>query len=48
MDNLINELSLLQETYADTWGKMLKPIVIKKYSGNGDIFYTMHPDLPIS
>lgn len=38
------ELPEIMETYSDTWGKMVKLILIKKFFNNGDIIYTMHPD----
>lgn len=38
------ELPEIMETYTDTWGKMVKLILIKKFFNNGDIIYTMHPD----
>ncbi len=38
------ELPEIMETYTDTWGKMVKLILIKKFYNNGDFIYTMHPD----
>lgn len=38
------ELPEIMETYSDTWGKMVKLILIKKFYNNGDTIYTMHPD----
>jgi predicted transport protein len=38
------ELPEIMETYSDTWGKMVKLILIKKFFNNGDTIYTMHPD----
>lgn len=38
------ELPEIMETYTDTWGKMVKLILIKKFSFNDDKIYTMHPD----
>ncbi len=38
------ELPEIMETYSDTWGKMVKLILIKKFSYNSDTIYTMHPD----
>lgn len=38
------ELPEIMETYTDTWGKMVKLILIKKFFNNGDTIYTMHPD----
>lgn len=38
------ELPEIVDTYTDTWGKMVKLILIKKFSSAGEIIYTMHPD----
>jgi predicted transport protein len=38
------ELPEIMETYTDTWGKMVKLILIKKFSQNGETIYSMHPD----
>ena len=38
------ELPEIMETYSDTWGKMVKLILIKKFFNNGESIYTMHPD----
>jgi len=38
------ELPEIMETYSDTWGKMVKLILIKKFFNSGDTIYTMHPD----
>lgn len=38
------ELPEIMETYSDTWGKIVKLLLIKKFSNNGDLIYTMHPD----
>lgn len=32
------------DTYTDTWGKMVKLILIKKFFNKEDFIYTMHPD----
>ncbi len=39
-----SELPEITETYTDTWGKMVKVLLVKKYSNANDIIYTMHPD----
>ena len=44
IDGEKKELPEIMETYTDTWGKMVKLILIKKFSHNGDKIYTMHPD----
>lgn len=38
------ELPEIIETYSDTWGKMVKQILIKKYTNSEDTIFTMHPD----
>lgn len=38
------ELPEIMETYSDTWGKMVKLVLLKKFSQNGETIYTMHPD----
>lgn len=38
------ELPEIMETYTDTWSKIVKLILIKKFFNNGDSIYTMHPD----
>jgi predicted transport protein len=38
------ELPEIMETYTDTWGKMVKLILIKKFYNNGESIYSMHPD----
>jgi len=38
------ELPEIMDTYTDTWGKMVQLILIKKFSYNGEVIYTMHPD----
>ena len=44
IDGEKQELPEIMETYSDTWGKMVKVIIIKKFSQNGESIYTMHPD----
>ena len=44
MDSERKELQAFVETYTDTWGKMLKPMVMSKFSFNGDNLYTVNPD----
>ena len=41
------ELPEIMETYSDTWGKMVKLILLKKFINNSDTIYTMHPDFEI-
>jgi hypothetical protein len=44
MDGDKKELPEIMETYSDTWGKMVKLIILKKFFQDEDIIYTMHPD----
>jgi predicted transport protein len=38
-----SELSLFVETYIETWGKMLKTLIIRKYSNEEETTYPMSP-----
>ena len=38
-----SELPAFVETYTDTWGKMFKSIIIKKYDNDGEAIYPMNP-----
>jgi predicted transport protein len=38
------EMPEIIETYTDTWGKMVKHILIKKFVNHSDTIFTMHPD----
>ncbi len=38
------ELPEIMETYSDTWGKMVKLLLIKKFCYKDEAIYTMHPD----
>lgn len=44
IDDEKKELPEIMETYSDTWGKMVKLLLLKKFSQNGEIIYSMHPD----
>ena len=44
IDGEKKELPEIMETYSDTWGKMVKLVLLKKFSNNGDFIFTMHPD----
>jgi len=37
------ELAGFRETYKDTWGEMLKPVLIRKFSSSGETIITQHP-----
>lgn len=43
-DSEIQELSEFRETYTDTWGETLKPVIIRKFSSSGETIITMLPD----
>lgn len=44
IDGEKKELPEIVDTYTDTWGKMMKLILLKKFSCNGEFIYTMNPD----
>jgi predicted transport protein len=44
LDNDKKELPEITETYTDTWGKMVKVILVKKFILKKDVIYTMHPE----
>jgi predicted transport protein len=44
LDGDKSELPEITETYSDTWGKMVKQLIIKKYTNSVDTIFTMNPD----
>jgi hypothetical protein len=44
-DDEIRELPEIMDTYTDTWGKLVKFLVIRKYISGTDTIYTITPDL---
>lgn len=44
LDNEKKELPEITETYTDTWGKMVKVILVKKFILKKEVIYTMHPE----
>ena len=44
LDGEMKELPEIIDTYTDTWGRMVKPLVIQKYVDSGDVIYTMEPE----
>lgn len=44
IDGEKKELPDIMDTYSETWGKMVKLVLLKKFVNNGDIIYSMHPD----
>lgn len=43
MDSIREELQDLVETYTETWGELVKTIIIRKFSSNGDTLITIEP-----
>jgi len=44
LDGDKSELPEITETYSDTWGKMVRQLLLKKYTNAGESIFTMHPD----
>lgn len=44
IDEEKDELPEIIDTYTDTWGKMVKLIILKKFQNNSDYIYTINPD----
>lgn len=44
IDDEKKELPEITDTYSDTWGKMVKVILIRKFKYVDEIIYTMHPE----
>jgi predicted transport protein len=44
IDGEKRELPEIMETYSDTWGKMVKLILLKKFGQNNEFIFTMQPD----
>ncbi|MFM2385496.1 MAG: hypothetical protein RL660_253 [Bacteroidota bacterium] len=44
IDGEKKELPEIMETYADTWGKMVKLVLLRKFSSGADNIYAMHPE----
>lgn len=44
IDDEKKELPEIIDTYSDTWGKMVKVILIRKFKYADEIIYTMHPE----
>jgi len=43
-DGALSELPEIMDTYTDTWGKMVKYLVVKRYSNEDDVIYSITPD----
>lgn len=39
-----DELPEIIETYSDTWGKMVRVLILKKFVNDGDVIYSLTPD----
>jgi len=44
MDGEKEELPEIMETYSDTWGKMVKELILKKFVHNKEYIYIVEPD----
>ena len=44
MDGEKEELPEIMETYSDTWGKVVKELILKKFVHNKEYIYTIEPD----
>ena len=44
IDGEKEELPEIFETYTDTWGKLVKLIILKKYKNGNDIVFSMNPE----
>jgi len=44
IDGEKNELPEIMETYSDTWGRMVKHLVMKKYICDDETIFTMYPE----
>jgi len=44
IDGLKDELPEIIDTYTDTWGKMVKVMVLKKFTAGNEFIYTVEPE----
>ena len=44
IDNDMDELPEIITTYSDTWGKMVKVMIFKKFVNREEYIYSLHPD----
>jgi hypothetical protein len=44
IDGEKDELPEIMETYSDTWGRMVKHLVVKKYISGDETIFTMYPE----
>jgi len=44
LDNDMKELPEIITTYSDTWGKMVKVMILKKFVNGGEVIYSLYPD----
>ena len=44
IDDNKNELPEIMETYSDTWGKMVKLLILRKFVNGNEFIYTLEPD----
>ena len=44
IDDEKDELPEIMDTYSDTWGKMVKKLILKKFVNNNEVIFTIEPD----
>lgn len=44
MDGEKDELPEIIDTYTDTWGKLVRVLILKKFINNNEIIYSLNPD----
>ena len=44
IDGAKKELPEVSDIYTDTWGRMVKALIVQKFVNNGDIVYSMDPE----
>jgi len=47
IDGIKPEFSEIDEVYSDTWGKMVKCIVVRKYTDGRDTIYQVEPEIEV-
>lgn len=45
LDREKKEMQEIMDTYTETWGKMVRPMLIKKFANGTESIYTIHPEL---
>ncbi|MCK4798990.1 MAG: hypothetical protein KAT05_16575 [Spirochaetes bacterium] len=44
IDDEKDELPEIMDTYSDTWGKIVKKLILKKFVNNDEVIFTIEPD----